>query len=280
MSDWCGDNELNWRALSPFGIEMDHDLAQPLTARQVDRIVQLLWQHGLICARGQRLTMERQQELCRLFGPVLIRPGETGYLSTEAGNSASLSELSWHSDAAYTNAPFDAIALHAVDVVDGASSTCFVSAERALDDLPAPLRQCLEGRRAEMISPAYDALAGWTCDRPNPTAQKRGEQSAIDVNPHNGRAYIRVGALQAARLLDMGWEESRALLHDVYDHMYRPAEILEHSWHNGDFVVWDNIALQHMRGPLNECGKRVLQRVIVGTEGVAPHIPLANSATS
>jgi hypothetical protein len=30
-----------------------------------------------------------------------------------------------------------------------------------------------------------------------------------------------------------------------------------------------------MRGSLRECGRRVLQRVIVGTEGVAPHIKQA-----
>jgi alpha-ketoglutarate-dependent taurine dioxygenase len=46
--------------------------------------------------------------------------------------------------------------------------------------------------------------------------------------------------------------------------------VLEHRWRNGDFIFWDNIGLQHMRGALNACGKRVLQRAIVGTEGATP----------
>ena len=71
----------------------------------------------------------------------------------------------------------------------------------------------------------------------------------------------------------MEWEESRDLLHPVYDHLYAPERVLEHRWRNGDFIVWDNIALQHARGNLEGVGKRLLQRVIVGTEGVAPHIP-------
>ena len=67
-------------------------------------------------------------------------------------------------------------------------------------------------------------------------------------------------------------EESRDLLRAVFDHLYRPESVYEHFWRNGDIVIWDNIALQHMRGSLKNCGRRILQRAIVGTEGVAPHI--------
>jgi taurine dioxygenase len=62
------------------------------------------------------------------------------------------------------------------------------------------------------------------------------------------------------------------LLHEVYDHLYAPTNVYEHRWRNGDIIIWDNIALQHMRGNIENCGKRLMQRVIVGTEGVAPHI--------
>ena len=61
----------------------------------------------------------------------------------------------------------------------------------------------------------------------------------------------------------------------MFDHLYHPGRVLEHRWRTGDFVIWDNIALQHMRRSLRDCGRRVLQRVIVGTEGVVPHLPAA-----
>lgn len=263
---------LRWRRLRPFGIELDVDLSAPLRAEQTGSLVELLWANGLILARGQRIPMARQRELCALAGPVLIRAGESGYLSTESGAAASLSALRWHSDAAYTDAPFDLIALHAIDVVDDASSTCFIDAADALASLPAQLRHRIEGRQAEMISPSYDAIALRSCDRRDPVAQKRGVRPAICRNPHTGRDCIWLNELQTARILGMEWEESRDLLHAIYAHLYQPDHVLEHHWRNGDILFWDNIALQHMRGPLNECGKRVLQRVIVGTEGVAPHI--------
>lgn len=260
---------LTWLAMQPFGVELlSVDLSGPLTAEESAQLRDLFNAHGLILARGQALSMERQQELCALLGPILLREGENGYLSNEA-RGPSASELNWHSDAAYTPHPFDAIALHAVDVVDGASSTRFADAQIILPDR---LQSALEGREQEMIAPHYTMLAEVTCDRRDPEAQKRGTMPTFHVNPHNGRRCVWVNAMQTARLLDMEWETSRDLLHEVYDRLYQPANTFEHHWHNGDFIVWDNIALQHMRGNTENAGKRVLQRVIVGVEGVAPHI--------
>jgi taurine dioxygenase len=257
--------------LEPFGVEVLRDLSQPLTADEEDQFRDLFNQHGLILARGQSLTMERQREVCALLGPILDRQGETGYMTNELGGASS-SAYCWHSDAAYTKAPFDALALHALDVVDDASSTCFASAETAFDALPGELVQALDAHEQEMIAPHQDKLAERTCDQREPFGYKRGVRPSVFTNPHNDRRCVWVNEMQTVRLLDMEWEASRDLLHQVYDRIYDPANVLEHRWRNGDIVIWDNIALQHARGDLGQAGKRLLQRVIVGTEGVVPFI--------
>jgi taurine dioxygenase len=261
------------RELKPFGVEVLCDLSQPLGAAEQDQIRALFGRHGLILARGQSLSMARQRELCSLIGPILDRPGEDGTMSNETGGP-SASALVWHADAAYTEHPFDALSLHAVDVVDGASSTRFVSAEEACDTLPPDLRTALEGRQQDMIAVHYTKLDQRTCDQREPEALKRGTLPAILVNPHNGRSCIWTSELQTVKLLGMAWEDSRNLLHRVFDHLYAQERVLEHRWHNGDFILWDNIALQHARGDLNGVGKRVLQRAIFGVAGVAPHIAM------
>lgn len=265
---------LPFRALSPFGIELTCDLAEPLTTAQQNHFRELFNRNSLILARGQSLSMARQREICGLLGPILERPGETGTMSNEGGGPAA-SALIWHSDAAYTEHPFDALSLHALDVVGGGSSTRFVSAQDACDTLPGPLRQALAGRDQEMISPHYSRLAERTCDRRDPEALKRGILPAIYTNPHNHRGCLWVSALQTVCLLDMEWEASRDALHAVFDHLYASERVFEHRWRNGDFIVWDNIALQHERGNLEAVGRRLLQRAIVGTHGVAPHIAAA-----
>ena len=277
MDSWKSEDGLKWRRLMPFGVEIDHDLSAPVQVPVADRFVALVRDAGLILARGQRLSMQRQQQLCALVGPILIREGESGYLSTQNAVSASLSELRWHSDAAYTDAPLDAIALHAIDVIDDASSTCFINAQNTLVSMAPELRRRIEGKQVEMIAPSYDSISMRSCDRRDPVAQKRGIMPAIYRNPHNGRDCIWVNEMQAARVVGMEWEHSRELLHAIYDHLYQPQHVLEHRWRNGDFVIWDNIALQHMRGSLQDCGRRVLQRVIVGRQGVAPHVALVDA---
>ncbi|MCT2400037.1 TauD/TfdA dioxygenase family protein [Novosphingobium mangrovi (ex Huang et al. 2023)] len=262
---------LPFRRLAPFGVEIDFDLSQPLAPSLSYHFRELWREHGLVLARGQSLTMARQRELCALLGPILLREGEGETMSNEGGGP-SASPLSWHADAAYTDAPFGAIALHALDVVDDVSSTRFTNAEAGLARLPQDMAGALDGCEQEMISPHYTRLAGRTCDDREPEAMKRGVRPAILENPHNGRPCLWVSELQTARLLGMAWEESRDLLNAVFDRLYAPEHVLEHKWRTGDVIFWDNIALQHARGNLQSVGRRVLQRVIVGTDGVAPHV--------
>lgn len=262
---------LPFSRIEPFGVEIHRDLSVPFAPSEAYHFRELFNTHGLLLARGQELTMARQRELCGVFGPILLREGENGYMSNEGGGIAA-SELTWHADAAYTEHPFDALSLHAIEVVDEASSTRFVSAERAFDTLPDRLRGELAGREQEMISPHYTRLAERTCDRRDPQAQKQGILPTLYRNPHNDRTCIWVSELQTARILAMEWERSRAILHEVFDHLYADEGIYEHRWRKGDLIIWDNIALQHARGNIEEVGVRLLQRVIVGTAGVAPHI--------
>lgn len=268
---------LAYRELAPFGIELDCDLSELLTPAQQDHFRVLFNTHSLILARGQSLSMARQREICALLGPILDRPGEDGVMSNEGGGP-SASALNWHADAAYTAHPFDALSLHALDVIEEASSTRFVSCADAFDALPPQLSEALTDREQEMIAVHYTKLAMRTCDQRDPEALKRGTLPAIYVNPHNNRSCIWISELQTVRLLGMDWEESCDTLHRLFDHLYAPQRIFEHRWRNGDFIVWDNIALQHARGNLEEVGKRVLQRAIVGTHGVAPHIPIPDEA--
>ena len=260
---------LPFTRLEPFGAEIHHDLSQPFAPSEAYHFKQLFDEHKLILARGQALSMERQKELCALIGPILLRKGEDGYMSNEPGGAAA-SAYCWHADASYTEYPFDALSLHALDVVDDASSTLFVSAEEGWDALPEALRGVLTGREQEMIAPHYTRLDQRTCDTRDPEAMKRGVMPTIYTHPHDGRSCLWVAEMKTTRILGMDWEESRDLLNEVYGHLYAPGRVVEITWRQGDFILWDNIALQHARPDVSASGKRLLQRVIVGTQGETP----------
>jgi taurine dioxygenase len=272
MDLWSDQGGIRWRALEPFGVELDVDLSEPLSEDAEHQFTKLVWQHGLVIAHGQSLSPERQTALMSLLGPILQRAGEQGYISTETGHEVSRSALPFHADAAYTTAPLHALSLHAVDVVDGASSTRFANAVHACATLPAELHDVLATHSVDMIAPGFKTLDQRSCDIRDPEAMCHGERPGLYEHPHTGAECVWVSEMHAARILGMSWEESRAVLTAVFDHLYAPEKIYEHVWRRGDIVIWDNIGLQHARPPLHQAGKRVLQRVIVGTEGVAPHV--------
>jgi taurine dioxygenase len=267
MADWQIDQGLRWRGLEPFGAEIDHDLSQPLSEPATERFISLFREHHLIIARGQTLSRPAHEDLLALLGPLMLnRQNATGFITTDMPHVSATAAYPFHSDGAYTDNPFEALSLHAVDVVDGASSTRFVDVERCYSTLPDALRKMLQTHHAEMIKSTYDSVGVRAFEVRDPPALRRDERPAVRVHPHSGRAYLAVNEMQTTRLLGMDWEDSRAVLAEVFDHAYAPASISEHVWHRGDLVIWDNIACQHARGSLEGAGRRVLQRVMVGGE--------------
>jgi len=268
MAGWDEADGLRWRALPAFGVEIDQDLGSPFPAAAADRFLALFHAFGLIVARRQALAMERQIALMELIGPMLRGPDGNSHMSSEAGYATARAELSFHSDYAFTDYPIDALSLHAIDVVDNASSTRFASAERGYALLQPRLRDALEGRGVEMIMGDFDTVIDRACELRDPAAVLSAERPAILVNPRTGRPCLGVGEMHAARLIGMDWEEGRDLLREVFACLYAPDNVIEHVWQRGDIVIWDNITYQHARGSLEGAGRRILQRVAVGPKSL------------
>ena len=267
MVDWTRDDGLRWRKRSPFGVEIDHDLAA-LSGPAADRFVTLFRTAGLIVAHGQKLTMAEQVALMSLIGPVIRRVDGIGYISSEDGYDGARAELTFHADYAFSDHPLDALSLHAIDVVDDASATRFANAERAYARLPSELRDKLDAHPVEMISPTYDAVTVRAFEVREPEAMLRQQRASVLSNPRTGRFCLGVSEMHAAQLVGMDWEESRETLGAVYAHLYAPDNIVEHVWRRGDIVIWDNLTFQHARGSLDGAGRRVLQRVTVGAKAL------------
>jgi taurine dioxygenase len=273
MSDWNEDDGLRWRELAPFGIEIDHDLGAPLSPAASWRFAALFRAGGLIVASGQMLSMAQQIALLERLGPVLRSVDGASYVSSDHADVGAQAELAFHAEYAFSPAPLHALSLHAVDVADGASSTRFANAERALAALPAALRKRLAAHAVEMISPDAASVSRRACEAPEPQAVIRETRPSLLFNPRTGRDCLGVSEMHAARLVGLEREESRDLLTAVYEHLYAPDNTAEHVWRRGDLLIWDNITLQHARGEIAGAGRRLLQRVAVGEKSLAQMYP-------
>jgi len=250
---------LKWRALQPFGVEVDFDFRQPMTAAEQDAFRDAFYRHSLVVARGQRLSWQEQRRICAIIGPVLGEERDSTVLATD-GNFGPVA-YSFHSDLSFTPEPFKALSLHALDVVDGESFTRFASGIRAYEALPPDLKAAAD--RHSIRTAAIFADHAVDPSEPIPARFPQAVRGAAMRHPVTGAPILYVIEQSAVRVEGLPVAESEALLAAFAKVLFAPEAIFTHVWRNGDLLVWDNLALQHARPDLTGIKRRVLQRVTV-----------------
>lgn len=263
--------ELAWqeRPIKPFGMEIDVRLEGPLPEGFESRMVELFDEHKLLVFRGQKLGEQDQVRLLENFGRVLGSHGEYREISSDGALGSG--PLTWHSDLAFTEEPYKIISLHAVAVNDGQSWTEFANGVEAAAHLPPALGEAVADRKAmTVIAPIQSHRAvdyDTTDDRPHQI------RPVLMPHPRTGEPILYVGNMQTSRILGMDRAESEATLAALFDELYRPDRVYRHSWNNGDFVIWDNIALQHSRCDLTGMTPRRLQRIVIADKSFFDLLP-------
>ena len=248
--------------LKPFGVELHVDLRQELSMELVEELRRLYAGHDLLVVRDQHLTMEQQTRAVAHLGPVRRRGNGlvTGDRSTSRG-----AERCFHSVRGHTPEPLHAISLHAVDVVDGETSTRFASGRRAYDEAGRDLRGRLDGLTALQVfgtrPDARNRLAD--LDPRLPTTPHRV------VQPHfgTGGAFLFAPQMTTDSIVGLPDVESEAIIAEVFDLLYDDTNVLEHLWCMGDLVIWNNVAVVHAHADHSWADRLVLQRVTLGTNG-------------
>jgi len=92
-------------------------------------------------------------------------------------------------------------------------------------------------------------------------------------HPRTGEGVLYVNAMQTARIVGMGREDSEDTLAALFAELYREERVYRHTWNNGDLVIWDNIALQHSRCDLTGMNPRRLQRIVIADKSFFDLLP-------
>jgi alpha-ketoglutarate-dependent taurine dioxygenase len=174
--------------------------------------------------------------------------------------------LLYHSDLMWSEDVFRLLSLYGVEVEQPTSPTMFVSAARAWETLPEDLRRRVEGRYAIHCQDATHRQRGDGDVLVSTFAEVESIRLPIGHrHPRTGRMLLYVAQQMTDRIDGMDEAESEALLQDLFDHMYRPENTVEHHWREG-LVLWDNIALQHARSNVRVEGPvRTLRKVLAPT---------------
>jgi taurine dioxygenase len=249
-------------SIGPFGIEIDLDLSRPLGSDEVAKLQEMRGLHHLLLFRHQSLSLERQIEVMRGFGPVLMSNGDgVGYVSNvRPDGMLGNGELAFHSDLDFSpRGAYHALSLHAVEVDDDRSSTQFASAARAYQRLDPDLKQRLESMAAldvQLVDMSRrNRLAEITEDTP------RLVHPLVRRLPVTGNPSLYASISGTDSIVGLSPDASDALLQMLFQAIYAEDNILEHRWRTGDLIIWDNQALQHRRGAIPAGVRRTLQRV-------------------
>ena len=252
----------DWQTLSPFGVYVDVDLSEKLSSDGIDSLRALYDEHHLLLFTGQKLTCEEQARISSWFGPVLPDTS-AAYVSTDPdvgglGND----ELPFHSDLSCSPHPLLGLSLHAVEVEDGATSTIFVDAMRAAAAIPDDLRNRLKQLHSLNLWPRSLSRRQRSADAPEGWPGTAHE--LLKPHPRTGAAILYLNASHTDRIVELDPEQSEALIQELFAHLYAAENRYEHRWNKGDFIVWDNLALQHARPPITPGMTRTLQRTAMG----------------
>ncbi len=251
---------LRHRSLSPFGAEVDIDLSRPLDEADQQALLALIRREKLLIFRDQNLSQADQMRAVGYVGPVLAP--ETEHLDLSLDDDFGRVKFAYHADIWFTPEPYPFLSLYAIDI-DGETSTRFVNGIHAAAALPAPLRERLATMEATFVSPfPYDCR---DVDYDIPPSRPQHRWPAVRAHPETGEQLLCVSELCTARLDDLPRAESEAMLTELFEGLYAEPGVYRHKWRTGDFVLWDNIALQHGRDDQADVRSRRLRR-IVGAE--------------
>lgn len=243
----------------------DLDLSGPVPEGAVRLLRQAFDDRHLLLARGQTLTADDQVRVSGWFGTVRTSgKGPIAYVSNARPDGlVPEGPLPFHSDMSFTESPLLGISLYAIEVPSRGTTTLFANAAAAVDRLPGPVRERLDGRRVLNIAGYGSGFSGRRREADCDPDEPRTYHAAISPHPVTGTPVIRANGLATAHVEGLAEEDSEELLQQVFGTLYDTANVYEHHWQVGDFLVFDNISIHHARRDFDATEARTLRRVVL-----------------
>ncbi len=255
------------------------DLSKELDEATVEAIRQAWYDHSVLVFHGQDITGDDQLRFASHFGTVAERhkPKPGANSPEDAPDWVNLmmisdkkdengknigglghGEMWFHSDKCYHQRPHRASFLYGIEIPTEGGHTKFSSMYAAYENIPAELRNRLEGKK---VMQGYD----YGCDqRLNLDIDLNNifhySQPIFVTNPGSKRKGLYVSRLNTMWIEGFERDESEKILNQLFEINEDPSIVYEHVWQPGDLVMWDNLACLHARTDWPKEQERLLRR--------------------
>jgi taurine dioxygenase len=262
------------------------DLSRELAPEQFQQVEQALHQHCFIVLPGQTLSPQQFVAFSRPWGRAEPHVIDTFHhqvdpniliLSNVRRNGKPIGLLDagtyFHTDYSYLTVPARCTMLHAIQMPRERSGTTFANQTRAYADLPATMRERIDGM---VVRHHYG-------NRDDLNVQSRTVASVLDENqkkkvdwvrhrlvrphPHTGVKSLYGVSGSSFGIDGMDDKEAVALLDELKAHATDMRYRHTYNYGIGDVVVWDNAQLLHAAPLTDLTDARTLWRVTVKEQG-------------
>jgi taurine dioxygenase len=250
------------------------DLGSDLDDATVAEIRQALLDHCVIFFRDQEFGAEQHKRLARRFGEIFIHPNYYGTqadpeiveIRREIGDTKVVGE-DWHTDTTMVAEPPMGAILYAIEVPPYGGDTLFANQYLAYETLSDGMKRLLGGLRAVHSD---RTVAGPKVDHAGRSTKARADADwretisvhpVVRTHPETRRKLLFVNYSYTMNFEGMNEEESRPLLHYLFEHGHRPEFTCRFRWTKGAVAFWDNRCVKHLAVHDAQPFRRYMRRV-------------------
>jgi len=244
------------------------DLAKPLSKEEVEAVLRVLGEHGVIRFPRQKLTGRQLADFSARFGELEINvanayqePGipEVMILSNivENGKPIGLADAGqdWHTDMSYSRMIAFANVLYGIKIPkrngQPLGATEFSSMHAAYDGLPADLKRRLEGMTVlHDFDKFWEGMRNRGSKRPPLTEAQRRAKPPVShpiflAHPITKRKVLYANPGYSIRINELPEKESDEVLEFLFEHQLKPEYRYAFHWAEGDVLMWEDIGTIH-----------------------------------
>ncbi|WP_309742683.1 MULTISPECIES: TauD/TfdA family dioxygenase [unclassified Chamaesiphon] len=251
---------MDFRALSPFGIELHGVEITTLQAEDIDALKNALANHGFVVFRQQLANDAEFVSFLDRLGRLTFTIGETPVAHQPELNVVSNIGRTtpprsvFHTDTSYIAQPPAYTALRAVTIPTTGGGTLFSDQYRAYETLPNSVKERLADARVLHV------VSGLTL--------KEGETQSwhplFKRHPLSGRLALFLSTPERCQeIAGIAPAEARRIIRLLYQHSIRNYRLYRHQWRSGDIIIWDNRCTMHRADHSAVIGDRLLHRGLV-----------------
>lgn len=256
-----GRETIDFRELSPFGIEASQVSITDLKDKDIDSLKNALANYGFVVFRKQSVSDADFVAFLNQLGQVTFTVGETPVLHQPALNIVSNigracpPKSVFHTDTSYVSQPPAFTALRALTVPSVGGETLFSDQYRAYETLPRSVKEKFADAKVLHV------VSGLILDEDQ---ERQSWHPLFSRHPISGRLALFLSTPERCQAISgTASEDAHRMIRLLYRHSIRNYRIYWHKWQLGDIVIWDNRCTMHRADHSKVVGDRVLHRGLV-----------------